>query len=303
MSRFDLAILFPVAYLAALAIDWLCARIGGKSLILFVLFPLAVFEFSSTNIDVSSKTVWRQRLSQADARIQQPLSKDAILFMSQRSDSFSSDELDAMWVALHRGVKTLNGYSGGLPPGFAVEYGDDCAEVPRRVIAYMTFKHAATDVSLYKALMSRVVPVGFAGCDAKWFSGPPPLTTAMRIYTKEELRQLHYEITGRNRDDNGTYVDVRIDNKGDNVFSARSAVGRPLRFSWRFLDTSGNPASNFEKRRDLQFDVPAHGEAQVRIPIESAMQIEGGTLEVSLVQEGEFWAHDIGVPVARYPWK
>lgn len=303
MSRFDLAILFPVAYLAALAIDWLRARIGGKSLILFVLFPLVVFEFSSTNIDVSSKTVWRQRLSQADARIQQLLSKDAILFMSQRSDSFSSDELDAMWVALRRGVKTLNGYSGGLPPGFAVEYGDDCAEAPRRVIAYMTFKHAATDVSLYKALMSRVVPVGFAGCDTKWFSGPPPLTAATRVYTKEELRQLHYEITGRNRDDNGTYVDVRIDNNGDNVFSARSAVGRPLRFSWRFLDTNGNPASNFEKRRDLQFDVPAHGEARVRIPIESAMQIEGGTLEVSLVQEGEFWAHDIGVPTARYVWK
>ena len=303
MSRLDLALLFPIAYLAALAVDRLLACAGGKSLILFVLFPLVVFEFSSTDRDVSSKAVWRERLFQADARVQQPLSKDAILFMSQRSDSFSADELDAMWVALHRSVKTMNGYSGGVPPGFAVEYGDDCTEVPKRAIAYMTFKHAATDVALYRALMSRVVPVGFAGCDAKWLSEPPPLTTATRIYTKEELRQLHYEITGRNRDDNSAYVDVRIDNKGDTVFSARSAVSRPLRFSWRFLDTSGNPASNFEKRRDLQFDIPAHGEAWVRIPIESSMQIEGGTLEVSLVQEGEFWAHDIGVPVARYPWK
>lgn len=303
MSRFDLALLFPVAYLAALSIEVLRARVGGTSFILFVLFPLVVFEFSSTNRDVSSKTLWRQRLSQADARVQQLLSKDAILFMSQRSDSLSSDELDAMWVALHRSVKTMNGYSGALPPGFAAEYGDDCAEVPKRVIAYMTFKHAATDVSLYKALMSRVVPVGFAGCDAKWLSEPPPLTAATRTYTKEELRQLRYEITGRRRDDSGTYVEVRIDNKGDAVFSARSAVGRPLRFSWRFLDTSGNPASGFEKRRDLQFDIPAHGEAWVRIPIESTMQIEGGTLEVSLVQEGEFWAHEIGVPVARYPWK
>jgi len=303
MSRLDLALLFPVAYLAALAVDGLRARTGGKILILLVLFPMIVFESSSTNKDVSLKTVWRQRLFEADARITQPLPEDAILFMSRRSGLSSSDELDAMWVALHRSVKTMNGYSGGLPPGFAVEYGDECAEVPRRVIAYMTFKHATTDISLYKALISRVVPIGFAGCEAKWFSELPPLTISTRVYTTEELRHLRYEIAGRGRDERGSYVDVRLENKGDISFSARSAVGRPLRLSWRFLDASGSPVSGFERRKDLQFDVPAHGEASVRILIDSTMQIEGGTLEVSLVQEGEFWAHDIGVPIARYQWK
>lgn len=242
------------------------------------------------------------RLVQAEARIQQPLQKDSILFMAQQTGIFFVDELDAMWVALQRRVKTLNGYSGGLPPGFAVEYGHDCSELPKRVLSYLIFKRDPGNTRLYQNLMSRMVPIGFLDCDKNWMSTPPRVTSATRIYTKEEIGSLSYQIDRKFENEHITYVAVRIMNNGQTNFSAHSSIGRPLRLSWRFLDRQGKSASGFETRKDLPADIPPMGELSMQIPVESREEFSKDVLELTLVQEGEFWAHDVGVPVARFSW-
>lgn len=302
MSRIDLALLFPIAYLSAISIDKFNFSKNGRYALFILLLPLLVFEFSSTKMETTPKSEWRMRLVQAEARIQQPLQKDSILFMAQQTGIFFVDELDAMWVALQHRVRTLNGYSGGLPPGFAVEYGHDCSELPKRVLSYLIFKRDPGNTRLYQNLMSRMVPVGFLDCNQNWMSTPPRVTSATRIYTKEEIGSLRYQIDRKFENENITYVAVRIMNSGQTNFSAHSSIGRPLRLSWRFLDRQGKPASGFETRKDLPADIPPLGELSMQIPVESREKFSKDVLELTLVQEGEFWAHDVGVPVARFSW-
>jgi len=54
---------------------------------------------------------------------------------------------------------------------------------------------------------------------------------------------------------------------------------------------------------DLPFDVPAHGDIVVRIPVDPKMEVKGGALQVSLVQELVFWGHDIGIPPLAIAWQ
>ncbi|WP_454904893.1 hypothetical protein [Variovorax gossypii] len=302
MSRIDLAILFPVAYLSALAVDELSVSRKRRLAVGALLFSLLVLESSSTKMDVSFKSEWRLRLVQADARIQQPLQSDSIIFMAQETSTFFVDELDAMWVALHRRVKTLNGYTGGLPPGFAVEYGRDCSELPRRVLSYLIFKRDSENIRLYQNLMSRVVPIGFLGCEKNWVITPPRVTSAARPYSREEIGSLHYEVKKKYESGNKAHIEIRIVNNGETNFSALSSVGWPLRLSWRFLDREGEHVAGFEARKDLRTDIPPKGEISMQIPVEHPVEVLKSILELALVQEGEFWAHDVGVPVARPSW-
>jgi hypothetical protein len=72
-----------------------------------------------------------------------------------------------------RGSKTMNGYSGFLPPNYRYEYGTDCTELPRRVLAFMKFTNQSDNLDLYRALLARVVPINFVNCDPAWFENPP----------------------------------------------------------------------------------------------------------------------------------
>jgi hypothetical protein len=78
-----------------------------------------------------------------------------------------------MWVAINHGVPTLNGYSGFYPPGFAVQFGNDCSELPKRILSYLSFVGRQDDKEAYVSLMQRVAPIGFMGCDDKRLTVPP----------------------------------------------------------------------------------------------------------------------------------
>ena len=87
----------------------------------------------------------------------------------------------------------------------------------------------------------------------------------------------------------------KIKNKGQIPIASKSAINNPIRVSWRIVDVNGNPTSGWDARKDLPYDIPAHGEINVFIPIEQKMVIHGGKIQISLVQEGIVWLHDIGV--------
>jgi hypothetical protein len=303
MTRLDQAILFPVAYLSVIAIDQFKTRFEwGEKAIWVIVAPFLMFEFSATSMATSSKETWRQRLHNIERVLPKDLPKDSIVFIAQENGQFVAAELDAMWVSLKYGLKTLNGYSGLFPSGCSHEYGNDCAELHKRALSYLIFKGDAGNINARYNLMKRIVPVGFIGCDENWKIKPPTITQIAREYTPEEFRHLSYQVGQKYNLNNYWYLEVNIVNSSELSFSAQSSIGKPIRMSWRFLDASGNPKTGWDARRDLPFDIPAKGKLTMRIPIDPQYEVKGGALQVSLVQELVFWAHDIGIPPATIPW-
>ncbi len=303
MTRIDMVLLFPVAFLAGVALDRMRARWPGKAQrITAVLLVLMVIEFSATSPNSSSKGEWRQRVALLDARFPERLPTDPIVFFAQETPPWQAAELDAMWVALDHGVLTMNGYSGMSPPGFEL-VGYDCSEVPHRVLAFLRLSGRSGDEQAYRDLMQRIVPVGFEDCDEHWKTSPPPITYSDGTYTAEAFRKLSLRVLGRVERAGRWDVRVRIENAGEHAISARSASGRAVRISWRFRNADGTPAGGWDTRKDLPFDIPAQGALDVTIGIDPAMEISGSILEVSIVQELVFWGHDIGIVPATLAWE
>jgi hypothetical protein len=303
MSRVDQVLLFPVGYLAAVGIDHLR---GSENLLKkfawVVILPLLLMESSATRSPISAKKEWRDRLILKESSFPKHLPEDPILFFAQTNVPIYEDEIDAMWVSLNHDVKTLNGYSGLLPPNFAPLYGTDCSELPRRVHSYLSFIGQSNDREAYFDLIKRVVPVGFSGCDESWFRTTPAISTMDSVYSADEIRKLTYQYEGINKTAGLYMVNIKVLNAGDKPIAARSSTGKPIRFSWRFLDSSGAPRSDWETRKDLPLDIPANGSLNIRLPVDPAQAGQGGTLQVSMVQEQVFWAHDIGVQPLSIPW-
>jgi len=178
MTRIDQAFLFPVAYLAVVAIDNFRNRnLSVFKAISFLVVLLIIAEAAMTTMHSSSKDSWRQRTSTLDAVVPKNLSHDTILFFAQRSGPWYADELDAMWVSMHHGNKTINGYSGLFPPGYEIGSSDGCAQLPKRILAYLRFSNQSDNHVAYRDLMSRTVPIGFKNCDPSWWQTPPDTST------------------------------------------------------------------------------------------------------------------------------
>lgn len=300
MSRLDQAFLFPIAFLAAIFIDYL--RVGyrfGVKLILIIIAPLIIAESALSNMDVSDKNSWRDRVEKIDHLLPNNLDGDSILFFAQRSGPPFADELDAMWVSLLSGKKTMNGYSGLYPPGYDYLYGSDCNQIPKRVLSYLNFMKLSDDLNTYRELMSRIVPVGFYNCNDYYFQNPPSSTTSSSIYTAKQFSALGYKVASIDISRGESSVTFSIVNSGDDVFSFASATGNPIKISWRYIDQDGSAITDWDNRIGLPFDIPSNGELQIIIPLVDLKESNVSAVEISLVQEGVFWLHDIGLPPAK----
>jgi hypothetical protein len=309
MTRFDQILLFPLGYFSALAVDSLCQRrdslcqrraIMAKSLL--ILFPLLIVgEACMTTMYLGPKAEWRQRLQQAKARLPAKLLPNSVLFFAQQDQRGFAAEIDAMWVALSHGLKTLNGYSGISPPYYRYLFGTDCNEMLRRVLSYLQFtgksnQQNATD------FMGKVVPIGFNNCNPSWLSALPTLSGRNVEYSPEEFRQVRILSANRIQSAGRSDVLVTIANGNSVPITAMSDIGKPVRLSWRFLNPAGKPVTGWDTRLDLPFDIPAHGELKLNVSIDPKTEVKGGALQFSLVQEAVFWGHDIGVPPFTIPW-
>lgn len=304
MTRFDQVLLFPAAYLAALAIDDARSRWPGITVKLasFALIPALIFEFSAIGMVTSPKAEWQARLQRAEGSLPSNIKDDAILFFAQSQGPLYADDIDGMWIALRHGTPTLNGYSGSFMRHYSNEFGTECAELPRRVMANMIFTGQDHDPQAYFKLIRRVVPIGFRNCHEKWFHDVIPVTATRRLYTADEIRNLSYEVIQTRSEGGKQVASVRIVNRNKHAIAALSTINRSLYLSWRFLHPSGQPATNWDPRISLTRDIPANGELIMDVPIDASKEVKGGTLQISMVQEMVFWAHDIGVKPADFPW-
>jgi hypothetical protein len=303
MSRLDQAFLFPIAYLSMIAIDNLRARYSwGTKATLILILPLLIGEASMTSMPTSPKDTWNQRFTSLNAIVPENLPDNSILFFAQRSGPPYASELDSMWVSLHHKKKTINGYSGALPPGFDYEFGVDCSQIPKRIFSYLKFTQQSENIIAYRELMSRIVPVGFSNCDTKWLQNPPIITTSEKIYTPDEFRGLSWGLAEIKNINNQKFINFTIQNSSDINFSANSAIGKPIRISWRFVDEKGQALSGWNSRKDLSFDIPENGELAMIMDMDSFKnQLNAKAIELTLVQELVFWAHEIGLKPLTVP--
>lgn len=299
MTRLDQAFLFPVAYLAVIAIDNFRSRYtwGTKSILILVL-PMLIAEAAMTSMSTSAKDSWRQRFSILDAVVPENLPDNSILFFAQRSGPPFADEIDAMWVSMKHSKVTLNGYSGLFPPEYDYEYGSDCAQIPKRVLSYLRFSNQSENNAAYRDLMNRIIPVGFHNCDATWLQAPPSISVTDRVYSVDEFKHLKLGSGEVFTNSNQTMIRINILNSSDHSFASGSALGKPIRISWRFIDSDGRPMSGWNNRKNLPFDIPAQGKLEMVISFNASEIHNARAVEISLVQEYVFWAHDIGLKPA-----
>ena len=170
ITRIDLIILLPLAYIAACFLDSLrMNKKWGDIFIALIVLPCLLIELSSSSMNMSSKLEWRQRLESKVNQVPKDAPKDAVLFFAAPNEDGSyKAEIDAMLAALKLGKKTMNGYSGAQPqePSYGVAYGNDCAVVHKRVEEYLDFSKRTSGVDINADnLSAKILPIGFLGCN------------------------------------------------------------------------------------------------------------------------------------------
>jgi hypothetical protein len=170
MTRIDLVMLLPVAFSVAYFLDQVRVnKKWGTVFIILIVFPALLIELSSSSLNMSSKIEWRQRLEAKLGQAPMNLTKDSVLFFAApNEDGPYKAEIDAMLVSQKLGMKTMNGYSGSHPqePSYVIPYGNDCTVVQRRMDEYSDFlKRGSKSQAKYEEMISKVIPIGFIGCN------------------------------------------------------------------------------------------------------------------------------------------
>lgn len=295
MTRVVLVLLFPVAYLAATGTDFLLSRKKRFfSVLMYSLILLLIVELSTTEIYTSTKEEWKARLDRVDQRIPKDVPPGSVIFVSQEKGPPYADEIDVMWIALKRGYKTYNGYTGYAPPNYHRIY-NKCTTVPKRIMSYLAFIDKKEDKALYKQMMDEVVTVGLEDCSQ---SSPafdePPLTL-------EQTRNVTLHFIGWKQDQGKVFLRVKMENRNDTPVHALSFTNTPVLLSWRTVDAEDEPSGNWNSRFPLPADIKPHSYIEIDIPLGYDEIKKNGFLQITWLQEYIFWAHDRGVKPLTVP--
>jgi len=99
---------------------------------------LAVCESSNYNFLHVSKQAWLERNQRLAELITQPLGQDQILFVTAESEAtYFLTEVDAVIYAQDHRLRTINGYSGNIPPGY--QYPDPCVPPSTRIDGFFAY--------------------------------------------------------------------------------------------------------------------------------------------------------------------
>ncbi|MBW2731887.1 MAG: hypothetical protein JRH20_05800 [Deltaproteobacteria bacterium] len=308
LTRIQLVNMWPLAVFSAFVLDaFLRADLPriNRSAVVVILGTFLVVESSAVSHHRVLFQTFRERSAKISAAIPDEYPKDPILFVANTpQESFWVGELAAVAVAQDKGWATLNGYAGNVPPGFVEGVG--CSAMPLRIIGYLKWrgKHRERD---YLRLAQRVVPIGFRDCSPSWWRKMPSITFSALDFSREDFRKVRIKIptlhrsSGRPLPGKATLVArIRIENHSPRLLHTYSTTGHHIRVAWRWFDLRSNtPLSKFNQRRILASDVQPASSLELQIELEAPRGDGDYVLEASIVQEGVFWLHDLGVAPAR----
>ena len=304
MGRFVLVLLFPIAYLCGTTIQYFEVLVKSRVRYIFglLLLSLVIIETSSSNTYAAfPKTAWRDRIAAEELRLPKKIPNDAILFFSQKSDAPPVAELDAMWVSMMHSKATLNGYSGNFPPGYQYDFGSNCLELPKRILAFLSFT-GQLESSKFFELVNRVVPIGFEGCNMEWMKSVSKITSTNKPYSADEFKGLSIHYQSSSVIDSGLRVYLEIRNNGPISIAGYSSSNNPISLSYRFLDKGGAPISNWDPRIPLLADVSKNGALNFSFDLSRENFRDIAFIEFSLVQERIFWSYELGVLPLKISW-
>ena len=152
VGRVILVLLFPISILVAIAMQtaqvWLSLKaVKSKSIFTSVLvailsLTLLLSESIFARHDTTPLSRWQERMQKLQALTPPSFNADAIVFVPRSgSEATWAGELDGMLIAQDRGLPTINGYSGSLPPG----YPDLGVSALARFEAYAKLRHESED--------------------------------------------------------------------------------------------------------------------------------------------------------------
>jgi hypothetical protein len=294
VARIIMAMLFLFGYLAGYAADALVAK---KNLVgrvaLGLLAAALVVEFACVTPGSTPRTKWQAYDAAIDARIPTNLPPDAILFIAQKDTIWYEAEVNAMWGALRAHRPTINGYSGSSPAGFNYTFGTVCSELPHRVLTYLAFSGKSGDAAAYKALMARMVPIGFTDCDPAWWTELPATTKATADLSTAQLAAVTLTAGSASMSTGVPHGTVTVTNTMSTTLSADGT--HPIRIGWRYLDANGTPLTDYVGRAVLPFDLKPGASVDVYLTLDTKLAATGKGIEVTLIQEGSMRGADVGI--------
>ncbi|WP_043692453.1 hypothetical protein [Luteibacter sp. 9133] len=150
------------------------------------------------------------------------------------------------------------------------------------------------------------LPFTGAGSTQYWRSISPVKLSFLKdpLYSKKEIRRIHLTFQSvRKRDDGHWQVRILVAN-GNESTPLRGAGGPypVLRLSWRLVAPRAGLSEGWDARYDLPaIDAGLSRSVTVDVPDPDITDADL-QLQFSIVQEGYFWAHDVGVPPLSISW-
>ncbi|KRG43605.1 hypothetical protein ARC20_09205 [Stenotrophomonas panacihumi] len=140
-----------------------------------------------------------------------------------------------------------------------------------------------------------------------WWSVSPKSLVAKRVqlqYSQDQVRNIELVYAGAQPQPDGRIeVSLRILNHNDAIgLNTSGRLYAPLALSWRLVTDTDAGTGSWDARASLPAIEPK-GAGELRIFVmPEAFPRDARWLQVSVVQEGVFWAHTIGVPPLTVDW-
>ena len=164
ISRVVLVMMMPVVVLVALPMEILLQSKWSrlvKTILATLMCLAATCEASNYNFLQVAKQDWLDRSRSLSQLITQPIAQKDILFVTADSDqTYFLTEIDAVIYAQDHHLRTINGYSGNIPPGY--QYPDPCVPVNTRIDGF--FAYFLPDDVRRKALNEQVKVISTGQC-------------------------------------------------------------------------------------------------------------------------------------------
>lgn len=121
-------------------------------------------------------------------------------------------------------------------------------------------------------------------------------------YSVEDFKSLELSFFHLQKNQTPPLMQVAIENKSKQNFYVKNSKYAPIALSWRYVDALGKPISEWNTRKYLSDDLGVMAKQVEEFELNPDTMVKGGYLQVSLVQEGVFWLHDIGVAPLDIKW-
>lgn len=294
VARIDLLMVLPLAILCAVLIDQLrqSPKAATRHASLAIACVLLVEPWSHQP-HAFPVEAWKAREHAVDAVFPEEYPEDAVLYLRTAINSpwsYMETELDGVFAAQKRGLKTINGYSGNVPPGHVQP--DSCLNFDSRYKVPENLRRE--DAPSNEVISERLLIVELQPCPNKGqiLDGPIDFDLIQTI-----------DLSLRKGERPDQFI-VAIRNTGPQDLPTVSPDARDIKLSWRVVDPGLSPyEGNWDPRQDVMQIIRKDEALEVPITLKPSLidALEnGGELQVSLVQEAVIWFHDRGLDIGTY---